>query len=225
MPEKLNFHTTSFPIIFTFFVLLLYSLFFPHHFAQHVDVVAQEAKEGKLLELLRKNPPSRSNKVLVFALYKKEAARVDENLRRKGFSCVAIHGDASQAVRTAALEDFKSGRVPLLVATDVAARGLDIPLVEVVINYTFPLTVEDYVHRIGRTGRGGRTGVSYTFFTQHDKTHAGALQNVLREAGQSIPESLLKFGSAVKKKEHKMYGAFAGDDSRPMKAPTRIVFD
>ena len=192
---------------------------------QHVEVVEQEVKEPKLLGLLRKNPPSKSNKVLVFALYKKEAARVDEQLRRKGFNCVAIHGDATQAARTAALDEFKSGRVPLLVATDVAARGLDIPLVEIVINYTFPLTVEDYVHRIGRTGRGGRTGVSYTFFTQHDKAHAGALQNVLREAGQQVPDDLLKFGSAVKKKEHKMYGAFAGDTSRPMKAATRIVFD
>ena len=72
--------------------------------------------------------------------------------------CVAVHGDISQSQRTAAVEQFKSGEVPLLIATDVAARGLDIPDVEAVINYSFPLTTEDYVHRIGRTGRAGKTG-------------------------------------------------------------------
>lgn len=70
----------------------------------------------------------------------------------------SIHGDISQVQRTQAVESFKSGKVPLLIATDVAARGLDIPDVEVVINYSFPLTTEDYVHRIGRTGRAGKSG-------------------------------------------------------------------
>ena len=70
----------------------------------------------------------------------------------------SIHGDISQAQRSRAVEQFKSGELPLLIATDVAARGLDIPDVEAVINYSFPLTTEDYVHRIGRTGRAGKTG-------------------------------------------------------------------
>ncbi len=74
------------------------------------------------------------------------------------FQVAAIHGDISQQQRSRAVETFKSGAVPLLVATDVAARGLDIPDVEFVINYSFPLTAEDYVHRIGRTGRAGKTG-------------------------------------------------------------------
>ena len=74
---------------------------------------------------------------------------------------VAVHGDASQQQRTRAVEQFKSGEIPLLVATDVAARGLDIPDVEAVINYSFPLTTEDYVHRIGRTGRAGKTGKNW----------------------------------------------------------------
>ena len=82
----------------------------------------------------------------------------------KGFSCVSLHGDKSQMARNEAFEKFRSGQVPILVATDVAARGLDIPNVKFVINYSFPLTVSDYVHRIGRTGRAGKTGVSYTFF-------------------------------------------------------------
>uniref|UniRef100_A0A803R452 Helicase C-terminal domain-containing protein n=1 Tax=Cannabis sativa TaxID=3483 RepID=A0A803R452_CANSA len=93
-----------------------------------------------------------------------------------------------------------------MVATDVAARGLDIPDVEVVINYSFPLTTEDYVHRIGRTGRAGKKGVAHTFFTQQNKGLAGELVNVLKEAGQIVPVSLLKFGTHVKKKS-KLYGA------------------
>jgi ATP-dependent RNA helicase DBP3 len=92
-------------------------------------------------------------RILVFVLYKKEAARVEQNLKWQGFSVGGIHGDLSQAARMSALDDFKTGKTQLLVATDVAARGLDIPNVGTVINYSFPLTVEDYIHRIGRTGK------------------------------------------------------------------------
>uniref|UniRef100_A0A7S4B8L6 RNA helicase n=2 Tax=Chrysotila carterae TaxID=13221 RepID=A0A7S4B8L6_CHRCT len=196
-----------------------------HRVTQHVEVLDQQQKEGRLVDLLTKYKPSMNNRVLVFALYKKEAARVEQTLQRRGFDCIAIHGDQTQAVRSASLQSFKEGKVPLLVATDVAARGLDIPLVQVVINFTFPLTIEDYVHRIGRTGRGGKTGIAHTFFTNFDKAHAGALQNILREANQDVPNDLLRFGSAVKKKEHKMYGSFGPADGAPMKAATRIVFD
>ena len=91
--------------------------------------------------------------MLVFALYKKEAERVEGMLRSKGFAVGGLHGDLSQAARLEALQSFKTGTTTLLVATDVAARGLDIPNVGAVINYTFPLTIEDYIHRIGRTGR------------------------------------------------------------------------
>lgn len=111
------------------------------------------------------------------------------------------------------------------IATDVASRGLDIPDVDTVINYSFPLTTEDYVHRIGRTGRAGKKGIAHTFFTQENKVIpvipivflplamviadintfnlqglAGELVNVLREAGQVVPASLMKFGTHVKKK-------------------------
>ena len=89
---------------------------------------------------------------MIFALYKKEASRVEENLRRLGYSVGGIHGDLGQHQRMKALDDFKTGRTGLLVATDVAARGLDIANVGTVVNYTFPLTIEDYIHRIGRTG-------------------------------------------------------------------------
>lgn len=91
-------------------------------------------------------------RVLIFALYKKEATRIEQSLRRAGYDVGALHGDMSQTARMDALEKFKTGETGLLVATDVAARGLDIPNVGAVINYTFPLTLEDYIHRIGRTG-------------------------------------------------------------------------
>jgi ATP-dependent RNA helicase DBP3 len=90
-------------------------------------------------------------------LYKKEAARVEQMLGHEGYAVCALHGDMAQNSRMEMLEKFRSGQVNLMVATDVAARGLDIPNVGAVINYTFPLTTEDYVHRIGRTGecKGG----------------------------------------------------------------------
>ena len=108
---------------------------------------------GHLQKLIpKKKAGSEETRILVFALYKKEAMRVESMLRSKGFSVGGLHGDMSQANRMEALQNFKTGKTGLLVATDVAARGLDIPNVAAVINYTFPLTIEDYIHRIGRTG-------------------------------------------------------------------------
>jgi ATP-dependent RNA helicase DBP3 len=167
----------------------------------------------------------RDNRVLVFGLYKKEAERLEYSLRKDGWDCCSIHGNKTQVARTAALAQFKDGSCPLLIATDVAARGLDIPNVEAVINFTFPLTIEDYVHRIGRTGRAGKTGVSYTFFQPGDKSHAGELQQVMKQAGQEIPEDLMKFGSTIKKKEHKLYGNFGPSGGMAMKKAVKITFN
>lgn len=93
----------------------------------------------------KQNQKATNSRILVFCLYKKEASRVEENLKWLGYNVAAIHGDLRQSAREQALGDFKDGTAGLLVATDVAARGLDIPNVSMVINYTFPLTVEDYV--------------------------------------------------------------------------------
>lgn len=190
---------------------------------QHVDVVAPFDKEGKFLGLLRKYCKNK-DKVLVFALYKKEASRIERLLHQKGYSVAAVHGDLNQTQRTSALQDFKAGRTNLMLATDVAARGLDIPAVKVVINLTFPLTVEDYVHRIGRTGRAGQSGIAHTLFTEQEKHLAGALMNVLRDAGQEVPEELMKFGSHTKKKEHSLYGAFFKNVDPSQKAK-KVKFD
>lgn len=194
---------------------------------QTVEVIDDRAREGRLRALLDKYGKKSSKKnpyrILVFALYKKEAARLEMNLKRQGWDVTSIHGDKAQDARTTALASFKSGETPMLVATDVAARGLDIPNVELVINFTFPLTIEDYVHRIGRTGRAGKTGMSYTFFQPSDKGHAGELQQVMKQAGQTVPEELMKFGSTIKKKEHKLYGNF-GPSGGAMKKAVKITF-
>lgn len=197
-----------------------------HSVTQYVEVVEQHQRDDRLLALLGKYHSSRSNRIIIFVLYKREAPRVEALLKRKGWKAAAIHGDISQAQRTAAVEAFKAGTCPLLIATDVAARGLDIPDVEVVINYSFPLTIEDYVHRIGRTGRAGKTGTSVTFFVgNNDKQRAGELINVLREAKQKVPESLLAFGTTVKKKEHKLYGAHFNPNLDLSKKASKITFD
>ncbi|KAJ7630381.1 DEAD-domain-containing protein [Roridomyces roridus] len=202
---------------------------------QIVEVFDDErSKDRRLLGHLRSLGHKKTTKtgaeearILVFALYKKEASRVEQRLRQDGYSVGALHGDMSQTARMDALEQFKNGTTGLLVATDVAARGLDIPNVGTVINYTFPLTIEDYIHRIGRTGRGGKSGQSITFFTgeKHEKALAGEFQRVLRESGFEC-EGLKKFPMTIKKKEHGAYGAFFRDDIQvPVNRPQKIVFD
>ncbi|KAI7528504.1 ATP-dependent RNA helicase [Hortaea werneckii] len=193
---------------------------------QEVEVMGQHDKQNRLIELLKQyqSGKNKNDRILVFCLYKKEATRIEEFIRRRNFNVGGIHGDLSQQKRTESLEAFKAGKVPTLVATDVAARGLDIPAVRVVINVTFPLTVEDYVHRIGRTGRAGADGRAITFFTDQEKGLAGGLINVLKSANQPVPEELMKFGTTVKKKGHDAYGAFY-KDTEGMKQATKITFD
>ncbi|KAK6600667.1 ATP-dependent RNA helicase DBP3 [Botrytis cinerea] len=193
---------------------------------QKVEVVEPRDKEYRLMQLLKQyqSGSQKDDRILVFCLYKKEATRVESFIRQKGFRVAGIHGDLSQEQRTRSLEAFKSGNTPVLVATDVAARGLDIPAVKLVINCTFPLTVEDYVHRIGRTGRAGKDGLAITLFTEHDKAQSGALINVLKAANQPVPDELLKFGTTVKKKAHDAYGAFFKNVDTTKKA-TKITFD
>lgn len=93
------------------------------------------------------------------------------------------------------------------------------------INYTFPLTVEEYVHRIGRTGRGGATGISHTFFTDNEKGLAGGLVGVLQESNQEIPQEIYKYPMVTKKKTSKLYGDFGPNKDLAGKKATKITFD
>jgi superfamily II DNA/RNA helicase len=121
---------------------------------------------------------------IVFCNRKREVAQLHRSLVRHGFSALALHGDMDQPSRTAALEAFRRGEVTLLIASDVAARGLDIPDVSHVFNFDVPHHPDDYVHRIGRTGRAGRTGTAITVVAPADGKAVAAIEKLI---GQSIP--------------------------------------
>lgn len=133
--------------------------------SEHVDqdVVEANSKDHKLELLLDMLGSDDFDKVLIFGETKFGVQRLSDHLDKSGIPSTAIHGNKSQSQRQRALRDFKENRVRVMVATDVAARGLDIPNVSHVINFDQPATYEDYVHRIGRTGRAGATGKALTF--------------------------------------------------------------
>ena len=199
--------------------------------SQTVHVVKDHRLKDEILlrTLAHFKNPNDDKKAIVFVLYKKEAPRVEGLLKRQRFSVSSLHGDMTQADRNHSMESFRQGKIKILVATDVAARGLDINDVALVFNYTFPLTIEDYVHRIGRTGRGGAKGQAVTLFTDNEKHLAGALQNVLRQAKQEIPKDLLAYHGVTKRKVHSEYGAHFKDPLEggdgPMPQATKIKFD
>ncbi len=116
---------------------------------------------------------------LVFTRTKHGANRLAERLQRDGLACAAIHGNKSQAARTRALEDFKQGRIRVLVATDIAARGLDISELPQVVNFELPHVPEDYVHRIGRTGRAGASGAAISLVSREERDRLRAIERLL----------------------------------------------
>lgn len=155
---------------------------------QIVEVCSEREKEEKLVSVLSEFS---GEKVIVFCNMKRTCDDLEYFLQKEGHGAVAIHGDKSQNIRDKVIDDFKRGRRPVLIATDVAARGLDVQGVKLVINFDFPGTCEDYVHRIGRTARGDtKEGISHTFFTMSDKGCARELVRMLRESNQDIPQDL-----------------------------------
>jgi superfamily II DNA/RNA helicase len=126
------------------------------------------------------------NNAIIFCNRKREVAVLHKSLQKHGFSVGALHGDMDQSARTAALDQFRKGELPLLVASDVAARGLDIPAVSHVFNFDVPHHPDDYVHRIGRTGRAGRTGTAISIVTPLDTKSIAAIEKLI---GQSIPRA------------------------------------
>ncbi|KAL5725108.1 RNA helicase [Ranunculus cassubicifolius] len=159
---------------------------------QHIEVVSPMEKNRRLEQILRSQEPG--SKVLVFCSTKKMCDQLTRTITRQ-FGAAAIHGDKSQSERDYVLNQFRSGKSPILVATDVAARGLDIKDIRVVINYDFPTGIEDYVHRIGRTGRAGATGLAYTFFCEQDAKYASDLIKVLEGANQRVPPQIREMAS------------------------------
>ncbi|KAG9292266.1 hypothetical protein G9A89_009078 [Geosiphon pyriformis] len=154
---------------------------------QEVEYVKQEAKIVYLLECLQKTPPP----VLIFAENKNDVDDIHEYLLLKGVEAVAIHGGKTQDEREFAIRSFKNYKKDVLVASDVASKGLDFPDIKHVINYDMPKEIENYVHRIGRTGRSGKTGVATTFINMNCSEQILLdLKHLLREAKQRVPPVL-----------------------------------
>ena len=140
--------------------------------------VAQHLKTALLLELLRHTD---TDSVLVFTRTKHRAKRVGQQLEKSGYRAVSLQGNLSQNKRQEALDGFRKGAYQILVATDIAARGIDVSSISHVINYDMPDTADAYTHRIGRTGRAAKTGDAFTFVTREDNDMVRAIERVLGE--------------------------------------------
>lgn len=154
---------------------------------QKVEYVEDVDKRSVLLDILHTHA---GGLTLIFVETKRMADSLSDFLINQQFPATSIHGDRTQRERERALEMFRNGRCPILVATAVAARGLDIPNVTHVVNYDLPTDIDDYVHRIGRTGRAGNTGISTAFFNRGNRGVVRELIDLLKEANQEVPSFL-----------------------------------
>ncbi|KAK6757684.1 hypothetical protein RB195_015475 [Necator americanus] len=161
-----------------------------HNITQLVDVLEEHAKQPRMMQLLNDIMNQPECKTIIFVETKRKADDLTRWMRRDGWPTLCIHGDKNQGERDWVLSEFKAGKTPIMLATDVAARGLDVDDIKYVINYDYPNNSEDYVHRIGRTGRRDKKGTAYTFFTPQNAPKARDLIKVLEEAGQMVPQAL-----------------------------------
>lgn len=138
----------------------------------------------------------------MFVETKKKVDDVTRVIKSNGFSAISIHGDKSQPERDYVLSEFRTGKFLILVATDVAARGLDVEDVRCVVNFDYPNSSEDYVHRIGRTGRCQQAGTAYAFFTPNNQRQARDLIAVLEEAGQAVSPQLLDLAQSARSNQN-----------------------
>ncbi|KAH6916396.1 ATP-dependent RNA helicase ded-1 [Coprinopsis sp. MPI-PUGE-AT-0042] len=157
---------------------------------QKIEYVEDNDKRSVLLDILASQSKDDLGLTLVFVETKRMADMLSDFLLGNGMPATSIHGDRTQREREMALQTFRTGRTPILVATAVAARGLDIPNVTHVVNYDLPSDIDDYVHRIGRTGRAGNVGVATAFFNRGNKSIVRDMVELLREANQEIPSWL-----------------------------------
>uniref|UniRef100_A0A8D8QF13 RNA helicase n=2 Tax=Cacopsylla melanoneura TaxID=428564 RepID=A0A8D8QF13_9HEMI len=166
-----------------------------HNIQQVVEVCQEHEKDNKLFGLLNDISTKSENKTIIFAETKRKVDKITKSIQNYGWAAVGIHGDKSQQERDYVLKEFRNGRAGILVATDVAARGLDVDDVKFVINFDYPNNSEDYIHRIGRTGRSENTGTSYTFFTQSNGRQAKDLIDVLTESNHPVDPKLSALAS------------------------------
>jgi len=151
--------------------------------------------------------------MIIFAGTKKGCEELSNQIRQMGYKVGAIHGDKGQDQRERALANLKQSKSFILVATDVAARGLDVPKLPAVLNFDMPEQVEDYVHRIGRTGRAGNSGLAISFFTPaKDCGNAKGLIDLLTKANQPVPDGLTKALSMTPPRRCSMEGKAVAEE-------------
>ncbi|XP_021028243.1 probable ATP-dependent RNA helicase DDX43 isoform X2 [Mus caroli] len=163
---------------------------------QNIIITTEEEKRTHIQTFLENMSPK--DKVIVFVSRKAVADHLSSDLILRHISVESLHGNREQSDREKALENFKTGKVRILIATDLASRGLDVHDITHVYNYDFPRNIEEYVHRVGRTGRAGRTGMSITLITRNDWRVATELINILERANQNIPEELVLMAERYK---------------------------
>ncbi|RLM58545.1 putative DEAD-box ATP-dependent RNA helicase family protein [Panicum miliaceum] len=163
---------------------------------QRIEFVQEADKRSHLMDLLHaQRDTGKQTLTLVFVETKRGADSLESWLCMNGFPATSIHGDRNQQEREYALRSFKSGQTPILVATDVAARGLDIPHVAHVVNFDLPNDIDDYVHRIGRTGRAGKSGLATAFFNDNNSSMAKSLAELMQESNQEVPAWLSRYAA------------------------------
>ena len=162
---------------------------------QQVYLVAQAEKHAQLAEILK---GSDASQVIVFTKTKLTASKLARQLAREGLAADAIHGDKSQKERMEALEAFKQGKIAVLIATDVAARGLDIDQLPMVINYEIPSAPEDYVHRIGRTGRAGASGTAISLVSPEEEKYLKEIEKLIKREITKVPSSIVAGSKPVR---------------------------
>uniref|UniRef100_A0A8C6EEW6 RNA helicase n=1 Tax=Moschus moschiferus TaxID=68415 RepID=A0A8C6EEW6_MOSMO len=223
MPPKGVRHTMMFSATFPKEIQMLARDFLDEYIflaVGRVVWVEESDKRSFLLDLL--NATGKDSLTLVFVETKKGADSLEDFLYHEGYACTSIHGDRSQRDREEALHQFRSGKSPILVATAVAARGLDISNVKHVINFDLPSDIEEYVHRIGRTGRVGNLGLATSFFNERNINITKDLLDLLVEAKQEVPSWLenmayehhYKGSSRGRSKSSRFSGGFGARDYR-----------
>ncbi|KAM3074133.1 pre-mRNA processing RNA-helicase [Clarireedia jacksonii] len=182
---------------------------------QIVEVREEKEKFHRLLELLGElYSEDEDARTLIFVDRQEKADDLLKDLMRKGYPCMSIHGGKDQIDRDSTIDDFKAGVVPIMIATSVAARGLDVKQLKLVVNFDAPNHLEDYVHRAGRTGRAGNTGTAVTFITEEQEQYSVGIAKALEQSGQPVPERLNEmrksFRDKVKSGKSKDSSGFGG---------------
>eukprot|EP01125_Pyxidicula_operculata_P021074 TRINITY_DN798_c0_g1_i1.p1 TRINITY_DN798_c0_g1~~TRINITY_DN798_c0_g1_i1.p1 ORF type:complete len:512 (+),score=139.93 TRINITY_DN798_c0_g1_i1:3618-5153(+) len=155
---------------------------------QNVEILPEEKKLDRLMELVSESYEKGS--ILVFVDRQEASDQLWQKILKSGYQCQSIHGGKDQLDRDFTIKDFKEGKFKILVATSIAARGLDVPHLRLVVNYDVPNHLEDYVHRVGRTGRAGNKGVAWTFISPGEEQYARDVYIAFKNSGKEAPEAL-----------------------------------